>query len=116
MSAVFEHFGQNPVSFVIAKNVILVLLFGGITLAWGMLGQRLGVFQRSVQAKADPQQRIDENVIEEATDKITFAINQVLKFTKACASSILCNCKENNFVLEILLLFLKRNFRDCMSF
>ena len=56
-----------------------------------MLGQRLGVFQRSGPAKADPQQRIDENAIEEATDKITFAINQVFKLSKAYISSTICN-------------------------
>ncbi len=76
-SAVFEYFGHNPAAFVIAKNVILVLLFGGITLAWTMLGKSLGVFAELGRTKANPQQRTEENVIEEATNKITFAINQV---------------------------------------
>ena len=78
MSALFEFYDRNPLAFILIKDIILILFFGGLTLAWGLIGKKLGLIPDfQVPELPKVKHRMDENVIEETTEKVTFAINQV---------------------------------------
>jgi hypothetical protein len=43
VSAFFAHFGQDPLAFLILKNLVGFGIVAALTLAWGVLGHMIGV-------------------------------------------------------------------------
>jgi len=69
---------QNPLAFLLVKSLIAITFFAGLTLAFGKTFNELT--GSPGKSRDEPQLRIDDNIVNEIEDKITFAVNQVKPF------------------------------------
>ena len=75
VSVFFEYFGQNPIAFVLLQNFVLFLVVGTLALAWGYLGQLLGIIPTLEFARSRSNEGDSLELVESSSAKVNFSIH-----------------------------------------
>ena len=79
-SAVLDFQSQHPELMAAIKKLFVVLFVGGITLASGLLGKKVGLFTKA--KTSNPQSRLEDSSVDDDAERITIAINRVSAIKK----------------------------------
>ena len=74
-SAALDFSNEHPELVAALKKMFLVVFVGGITLASGLLGKKVGLFSKS--SDKAPKFRHEDSHVDDDAERITIAINRV---------------------------------------
>lgn len=95
-SAIHDFHNDHPLMSIALKKVFFFVFIGGITLAWALLGMNIGLFTGFGAPKTKKAQfRTQDSDLDDSTEKILFAVDQVWISFYALTTRLIGDCQSD---------------------